>query len=451
MIIFSGCREDDDPFPSGKVITVKDNGSGTGTVTWKTGDTIILEGLVFVNDGSILTIEPGVVIKGKPGQEGAASALIVSRGAKIFAEGTALNPIIFTAFDDQLNGNLGNQDRGLWGGVIILGNARLNSFPGESNIEGIPIGEPRGIYGGNNDNDDSGTLKYVSIRHGGTDIGLGNEINGLTLGGVGSKSTIEFIEIFANKDDGLEIFGGTVRCRYIVSAYCGDDQFDTDEGYRGYGQFWFAVTDETGESCAEHDGGTNPVTAFPYAIPNIYNVTYIGNQIVAEKPVMSFNDNAGGNYANSIFITGKKGISFELKAGNNYTRVQDCVQQITEGNLSIRNSIFWTDGVFAQENLLFLTTPFDSVFLDSSNQQIPAWSAGLFNYLNVNQDLFQLNNYFDFWQNQFFNPGITVGQPLLNQSGGLLSIIPDSWFIETNFKGAFGSVNWAEGWTRLFE
>jgi len=216
-----------------QVITVEDSGNGTGTTTWTANNFYVLDGFIFVNEGQTLTIEPGTVIKGKSGQGTNASALIVARGGKIMAEGTAEHPIIFTSENDNLDGSVGDMEDGLWGGVIILGKAIINTDEGEKQIEGIPESENRGLYGGNNDEDDSGIFKYVSIRHGGTDIGEGNEINGLTLGAVGSKTVIEFVEIFANKDDGVEIFGGKAQLKNIIVAFCGDDSFDYDLGYRG--------------------------------------------------------------------------------------------------------------------------------------------------------------------------------------------------------------------------
>ncbi|HEY9114111.1 MAG TPA: hypothetical protein VIN10_05385, partial [Bacteroidales bacterium] len=158
-------------------VTINYNINGTGTTTWTSNNIYILNGLVFVNDGQTLTIEPGTVIKGKAGQGENASAFIVARGGKIMAEGTAEKPIIFTAEADDLQGSVPDLDNGLWGGVIILGKAVLNTVPAVQQIEGIPTTEARGSYGGNDDNDNSGVLKYVSIRHGGTDIGEGNEIN----------------------------------------------------------------------------------------------------------------------------------------------------------------------------------------------------------------------------------------------------------------------------------
>ena len=155
-----------------------------GTTTWTANNTYILNGFVYVNDGQTLTIEPGTVIKGRPGQAARASALIVAQGGTIEANGTAEAPIIFTAEADDLEGSVPDDANGLWGGVIILGNASTNNLDvnGVKNVEGIPTDETRGAYGGTDDADDSGTLTYVSIRYGGSVIGANNEINGLTLG-----------------------------------------------------------------------------------------------------------------------------------------------------------------------------------------------------------------------------------------------------------------------------
>ena len=241
-------------------ITDTDIAANTNVV-WTADNEYILNGLVFVDPGASLTIQPGTVIKGKPGQGENSSALVVARGGKIFASGTAEDSIVFTAEADDVDNpsDLPLDARGLWGGVIILGNASLNSEPGETPIEGIPTTEPRGLYGGSDDADNSGVFRYVSIRHGGTDIGAGNEINGLTMGGVGSGTLIEYVEVYNNKDDGFEWFGGTANTKYLVSAFNGDDAFDYDEGFRGKGQFWFVIQDdETGNRAGEHDGGPTP-------------------------------------------------------------------------------------------------------------------------------------------------------------------------------------------------
>ena len=321
--------------------------SPSSNVVWTADNEYVLNGLVFVDEGATLTIQPGTIIKGMPGQGENASALVVARGGKIFASGTPDQPIVFTAQADDVSDadDLPLDARGLWGGVIILGRATLNSEPGETPIEGIPTTEPRGLYGGSDDGDNSGVFRYVSIRHGGTDIGAGNEINGLTMGGVGSGTLIEFVEVYNNQDDGFEWFGGTVNTKNLVSAFNGDDAFDYDEGFRGKGQFWFVVQDdETGNRAGEHDGGTTPEDGTPFAMPQIYNVTYIGSGAFSANGdndvVLKIRDNAGGMYINSIFtdFAGEAVDIEDLESG------EDSRARLEAGDLRLANNIWWGFG-----------------------------------------------------------------------------------------------------------
>jgi hypothetical protein len=310
--------------------------SAGNTVNWTKDTTYILKGRVFVNDGQTLNIAAGTIIKGDTGQGDNAAALIVARGGMINATGTAAEPIIFTFRAD--NGGTAATTRGQWGGLIILGKARLNSTPGETAIEGIPTTETRGLYGGNNDADNSGTLTYVSIRHGGTDIGAGNEINGLTLGGVGSATTLSYVEVVGNKDDGFEWFGGTVNGDHLLSVFCADDALDYDEGYRGMNQFIVVHQDPAdADRGGEHDGGTNPETGTPYATPFFYNVTSVG---APTSRAVTMRDNAGGEYHNSIFVDYANGFDIELIEGD----AQHSYAMWLNGLLKIENNIFHNIG-----------------------------------------------------------------------------------------------------------
>ncbi len=305
------------------------------SITWTSNNIYVLEGFVFVEAGQTLNIDAGTIVQGKAGTGANASALIVARGGVINATGTASDPIVFTYEGD--NGNSSATDRGKWGGLIILGKAGLNSTPGETQIEGIPTSETRGLYGGSDNADNSGTLRYVSIRHGGSNIGNDNEINGLTLGGVGSGTVLEYIEIVANKDDGIEWFGGTANAKYLISAYCGDDALDYDEGYRGKNQFIIIHQDPSSTAAdrgGEHDGGTSPETGTPFATPQFWNVTSTGNPT---SKAITFRDNAGGEYHNSIFVNYGKGIDIEDLEGQD----QDSYKQFTDGNLKIANCVFF--------------------------------------------------------------------------------------------------------------
>lgn len=226
-------------YPYTAVDTVYVNGNITADETWVTGKTYILTTRVAVTSGATLTIEPGVIVKGEAGTGANATALIIARGAKLMALGTATEPIIFTSIADQIvpgeiaSPNLSTSLDGLWGGVIVLGNAQISADAATIQIEGIPVSDPNGLYGGSDNADNSGVIQYISIRHGGSNIGEGNEINGLTLGGVGTGTVIDHIEVIANQDDGVEIFGGSVNLSDVIVINCGDDAIDTDQNWIG--------------------------------------------------------------------------------------------------------------------------------------------------------------------------------------------------------------------------
>lgn len=254
-VAFASCKKDEETTtptptpetPSAGTVIVTSN--ITGEVTWTANNVYQLAGRIVVTSGATLTIEKGTVIKGEAGTGANATALLVARGGKIYAEGTATEPIIFTSVADEITNanilagnfnspNLDSDVNGLWGGVIILGSAPISASNSsgdvsEVQIEGIPTSDSNGLYGGSNAADNSGVFKYVSIRHGGTNIGNGNEINGLTLGGVGSGTVIDHVEIVANQDDGVEFFGGSVNASNIVVWNCGDDGIDTDQSWTG--------------------------------------------------------------------------------------------------------------------------------------------------------------------------------------------------------------------------
>ena len=301
LSLAAGCSDSDD---NGPIIDepgsdVVKSGILTENETWTADNIYILQGKVVVDDGVTLTIEPGTIIKGDKGQESEASALVVDQGGKLMANGTPDAPIIFTSIDDNIQQgqkagtNLDINANGLWGGVIILGKAPI-SVDGDAEtwlIEGIPANEPYGQYGGTDAADNSGTLRYVSIRHGGVTIGQDNEINGLTLGGVGSGTIIENIEIIANQDDGIEWFGGTVNAKNLLTWGHGDDGLDVDQEYSGTISNALVIQGDEPGSAFELDGaeGTNHGKAF-----TMKDITILGNGHDAllvdlrEAPVVNF-------------------------------------------------------------------------------------------------------------------------------------------------------------------
>ena len=257
-LFISSCEPDEiiDPIENKNRIVTSNITSNT---TWFSDTIYQLGGRITVEDGATLTIQPGTVIKGEAGTGANATALLIARGGKLIAEGTPQLPIVFTSVADEItpamisqgnfqSPNLDPTVNGLWGGVIVLGKAKISPKPDATGevisvqIEGIPTSDANGLYGGNEDTDNSGIMKYVSIRHGGTNIGSGNEINGLTLGGVGSGTVLENIEVVANQDDGIEWFGGTVNANNVVVWNAGDDGLDTDQSWAGTCDNFVVVT-----------------------------------------------------------------------------------------------------------------------------------------------------------------------------------------------------------------
>jgi len=202
--------------------------------------TYYLNQQLFVKDGVTLTIEAGTEILGRYdanySADNPAPCLVVEQGGKVVAQGTAEAPITFRSELDSTDPNYGN-GRGLWGGLIINGYAPIANDGGTANVEGL-TGVP---YGGTDPDDNSGVLRYVRVWNGGSSIAPDNEINGITLAGVGRGTTVEYCEVGLNLDDGFEMFGGTVDLKYCSVIAVGDDAFDTDAGYQGRGQFLLVV------------------------------------------------------------------------------------------------------------------------------------------------------------------------------------------------------------------
>lgn len=283
------------------VIRVADN--ITSDQTWETGKVYILGGRISVEAPATLTIQEGVVVKGEAGSGANATALVVARGAKINAVGTPSAPIIFTTIADEImpgevaSPNLTPDLNGLWGGVLILGNAP-SSFGGdvsEKQIEGIPPSDTNGLYGGSDEDDDSGVFKYVSIRHGGANIGEGNEINGLTLGGVGRATEIEFVEVIGNQDDGIEWFGGNVDVTNALVWNAGDDAIDTDQSWAGTLDNFIVIAGGETDHALEIDG---PEGSF-LAAHTVTNGSIKGS---GSAELGDFRDGARGTFSKLYFF-----------------------------------------------------------------------------------------------------------------------------------------------------
>lgn len=294
----------------------------TGKQTLRRG-TYLLKGWVYVADGAELTIEPGTVIKGDKDTK---AALIVERGGKLFAKGTADAPIVFTS-----EMPCGQRRPGDWGGLILCGRAYNNQT--EQQIEG----GPRSKHGGNDNEDNSGILSYVRVEFAGYPFQTDKEINGITLGSVGSKTQIDHIQVSYSNDDSYEWFGGTVNCKYLVAYHGWDDDFDTDNGYSGNVQFGLSIRDSriadvSQSNGFESDNCADGAAVSPYTSCVFSNITFVGPKLDAQ-----FQNNAG-------YITG--GDMFPNN-GSSLGRFQSAMQIRRNSHLNCYNSLVigWPIGV----------------------------------------------------------------------------------------------------------
>ena len=360
------------PFAQAQTPTVTVTNDITANTTWTANEVYLLDNIIYVRPGATLTIEPGTVIKGKKVPTASSgdntSGLIVMVGARLVADGRQDAPIIFTAEIDDVDDPSDTDEftRQEWGGIVLLGRSTTNATPAITNIEGVdPSDDTR--FGCDSstagfacdEDDDSGVLRYVSIRHAGFGLRPGNEINGLTLGAVGRGTVLEHIEVFANSDDAFEFFGGTAQAKYLVSAFVGDDGLDTDRGFRGKVQYFFLINNPglDGGRCTETDGGVSDFggeDSQPYARPIYSNLTCIGAGTNADRSQLGedgnsatfqIRDNSGGAFYNSI-ATEYPGTAINLEALASGEDTENRFGTNTEGtdDLVIRNNLFFGYG-----------------------------------------------------------------------------------------------------------
>jgi len=287
----------------------------TTNTTWS--GVVLLQNKIYVKNNATLTIAPGTIIRGDKLTQG---TLIITRGAKLIANASASNPIVFTS-----NEAVGSRNEGDWGGIVVLGLARNNQPGGVANIEGIvPTTDTQ--YGGNFDTDNSGIIKFVRIEFAGIALEPNKEINGITFGSVGNGTIVDNVQVSFSGDDSFEWFGGTVNCKHLI-AYRGlDDDFDTDFGFRGKIQFFMSFRDKDlfdapGDSnCFESDNDAAGSTAQPKTMPIFSNGTIVGpkgNGTIAlpigEKFEKAFRlrRNTSTSVFNTLVTGWEKGLSIE--------------------------------------------------------------------------------------------------------------------------------------------
>ncbi len=297
----------------------------TTSTTWTADNVYNLTTQIYVTNGATLTIEPGTLIASAVTANGG-GALAVTRGSQIHSLGTRRDPVIFTSEADVATWTGGDPKTGTWreaanewGNLTIMGRGFIsenaigtNSPTCNANnvgdMEGLVNGPSTDRYGGGNDNDDSGTLRYTTFRYGGRVVGLTNELNGLSLGGIGRGTDIHHIEIMNNVDDGIEIWGGTVNLKYFSIWNIGDDSFDVDQGWRGKAQFGLIVQGYSldanqgsgvGDNCFEVDGAEQSDWQ-PVTTATIYNCTVIGQPFDGDHAT-AWRDGARVQYRQCIF------------------------------------------------------------------------------------------------------------------------------------------------------
>ena len=403
-------------FGQGKPVVVV-RGNITLDTTFSNTNDYVLSGTVFVQGPATLTIQAGTTIFGESATNG---TLVIARGARIMAEGRADAPIVFTS--DQ-----SSRARADWGGLIINGRAPLNVPGGEAFGEG-----DTGVYGGNQPNDNSGVLRYVRVEFAGTEFSPDNELNGIAFQGVGRGTEVEFVQVHFNKDDGLEFFGGTVDVKYAVCTAIGDDSFDWTDGWKGRGQFWIGQQrGDDADQGMEADNSAENNNLQPRSNPTIYNFTLIGDPSNARGPEsdigMLLREGTAGRLGNFV-VTGFKEIGLELDHAATF-------QQANSGALSIRNGVFYQNGVNFSD--------------DSAEDPRPPFTTA--QWAGRSTAIFEGNPLL----RKPFNPRRPDFRPADNSplvDGTLPVATPpnDGFFEAVPFIGALSNVaaeNWTQGWT----
>ena len=412
-----------------ELITV--DGDISSDVAWTSNNTYYLNSQAFVKDGVTLTIEAGTEILGRYdanySADNPAPCLVVEQGGKIIAQGTAEAPITFRSELDATDPNYGN-GRGLWGGLIINGYAPIANDGGTANVEGL-TGVP---YGGTDPDDNSGVLRYVRVWNGGSSIAPDNEINGITLAGVGRGTTVEYCEVGLNLDDGFEMFGGTVDLKYCSVIAVGDDAFDTDAGYQGRGQFLLVVRADDSDKGHEMDSKTNgDLDSQPRSHPHFANVTVISS-VAHGEDALRLREGTGGDFRNYI-----------IHGANDGVRNDDNGSELVTQDLAAAQAHGHPDYLYISGSIVMnglADVPWDDFDEDTDGSWTGTYvmeSAGLAYTVDAN--------------------GLPASLDVTPPMNGVAyqdvdTVIEDEFFVQTDYKGAFSTdENWLDGWSYLSE
>jgi len=380
----------------------------TGTITenWTipAGVPYLLRAGVFIGDDeveTVLTIEPGATIFGESATDG---MLVITRNSKLVANGTAAAPVVFSSDKEA-----GSRARGDWGGIIINGNAPINSADSAEcdNEDGWAFGEGgTGWYGGCDTDDDSGTLNYVRVEFAGALISPDNELNGIAFQGVGSGTTVDYVQVHMNADDGVEFFGGNVSAKHLVLTGIGDDSLDWTDGWQGNVQYAVAQQyDDASDNGIEADNNGDDRSASPMSAPRLANVTLIGSPTSDASDVgLLLREGTAANLMN-LLVTDFGEACLDIDHDETFVNVDDGALTIEYTTLDCATNIYDDEEVVAQQAM------FDG-------------GTG-----NAEADIVLAN-----WS------------PATEIAGGDPSAW-DAWFDAATFQGAIGADDWTAGWT----
>ncbi|MBK9149887.1 MAG: hypothetical protein IPM26_02390 [Saprospiraceae bacterium] len=444
---FSSCSKDKDDDNNNNNTTLVELTGALTTRTLSANQKYLLKGQVFVNDGQTLTIEPGTVIFGDKATKG---TLVINRGGRIIAEGTADKPIVFTSALAE-----GIRDRGDWGGLVILGRANVNQ--NNPAIEGIT---PEVNFGTTNstanDGESSGTLKYVRVEFAGIELTPNNETNSITLGGVGRGTVMEYCQVSYGGDDGFEWFGGTVNGKYLISLGMWDDDFDMDFGYAGNVQFGLVVrypsfADQSGSNGIEADNGPNDNDVQPYTTATLSNLTVLGPLTTATSSVnanyqhaMDLRRRVSISVANSVFAGFPRGVRFnQPSVGQNYAA----------GRGVLVNNVLQSGANTYQAGTGVTVDDVKAVWEATNTTIAQAAAATVFEGLGIKADLFYgtklpeaypSNPDFKLLAAGSLATGASFASPKFSEANR------QGFFQNVAYRGAFGSAtDWTDGWAEF--
>ena len=391
------------------------------------GKNIVLKGYTYFATGSTLTIPAGTTIKSDITNKG---AIIIERGAKIIAEGTASAPIIFTS-----GKAVGFRNPGDWGGIIILGKAITNRST-EPTIEG-GVGRS---YGGTDNADNSGTMKYVRIEFSGIAAQPGSEINGLTLGAVGSGTVLENIQVTYGNDDAFEFFGGNVNAKYLVAYGTADDDFDFDFGYTGKIQFGVAMRDPNFVDAAdagngiEADNDASGSAATPNTRPVLSNFTFVG----PGTTTLSFH-NVGNRWRRAVQFVLNNSVMLNWAKGGFSMESDATISAYNSGTSEFKNNIVHA---LIDPYKCTPTTGSTTVTTTAAQVKTKAESEGVTTATAASDVMLTSLS--------LTSPNLlpASGSPALTGAAFSTSL-PTSFFMATTYRGAFGTTNWMSSWTNF--